>query len=73
LSKQLNHVNALIHYCRIFHFSGGARAETIQREHTAIYSEIKERRSIEAVQAMTEHLLHDVMHLKQVLSKTNKE
>ncbi|UYO36029.1 GntR family transcriptional regulator [Bacillus zhangzhouensis] len=23
--------------------------------------------------AMTEHLLHDVMHLKQVLSKTNKE
>lgn len=73
LYKQLNHVNALIHFCRIFHFSGGARAETIQTEHAAIYSEMKERRSTEAVQAMTNHLLHDVMHLKQVLSETNKD
>ncbi|WP_144459699.1 GntR family transcriptional regulator [Bacillus pumilus] len=73
LYKLLNHVNALIHFCRIFHFSGGARAETIQTEHAAIYSEMKERRSTEAVQAMTNHLLHDVMHLKQVLSETNKD
>lgn len=73
LYKQLNHVNALIHFCRIFHFSSGARAETIQTEHAAIYSEMKERRSTEAVQAMTNHLLHDVMHLKQVLSETNKD
>ncbi|WP_249704754.1 GntR family transcriptional regulator [Bacillus zhangzhouensis] len=72
LCKQLNHVNALIHFCRIFHFSGGTRAETIQREHAAIFDEIKERRSTEAVQTMTDHLLHDVAHLKQVLSETTK-
>ncbi|MGG1697485.1 GntR family transcriptional regulator [Bacillus zhangzhouensis] len=72
LCKQLNHVNALIHFCRIFHFSGGTRADTIQREHAAIFAKIEERRSTEAVQAMTDHLLHDVTHLKQVLSETTK-
>ncbi|MBD3859956.1 GntR family transcriptional regulator [Bacillus sp. 28A-2] len=73
LCKQLNHVNALIHFCRIFHFSGGTRAETIQREHAAIFAKLKERRSTEAVQAMTDHLLHDASHLKQVLSETTKD
>ncbi|MEK4019683.1 GntR family transcriptional regulator [Bacillus sp. FSL K6-3176] len=73
LSKQLNHVNALIHYCRIFHFSGGPRAETIQKEHTAIFTQIKERRAAAAVQAMTDHLIHDVAHLKQVLSETTEK
>ncbi|OLP65600.1 hypothetical protein BACPU_12180 [Bacillus pumilus] len=73
LCKQLNHVKALIHYCRLFHFSGGKRAETIQREHAAILAELKERRSHDAVKAMADHLSHDLLHLKQVLSKTAQD
>ncbi|MGE6632070.1 GntR family transcriptional regulator [Bacillus sp. NPDC077027] len=67
LFKQLNHVNALIHFCRILNFSGENRAETIQQEHAMIITELKRRNVQQAINAITTHLTHDLAHLKQVL------
>ncbi|MEH7773053.1 GntR family transcriptional regulator [Bacillus velezensis] len=67
LAMLLEHVNVLIHFCRVLNFKGDERAEVILHEHRKIFEEIKKGDKTKAVQYMTEHLKHDEEHLKGVL------
>ena len=43
LKNLLEHVNDLIHFCRILNYTGDHRAETILREHRRIFEEVKKK------------------------------
>ncbi|MFV9834132.1 GntR family transcriptional regulator [Bacillus stercoris] len=69
LKNLLEHVNDLIHFCRILNYTGDHRAETILREHRRIFEEVKKKNKEAAKQHVLAHLNHDCEHLKNVLEE----
>ncbi|MCC9024366.1 GntR family transcriptional regulator [Bacillus nakamurai] len=69
LAKLLEHVNVLIHFCRVLNFKGDNRAAVILNEHRKVFEEMKKGNKTKAVQYMTDHLQHDLEHLKGVLKE----
>lgn len=69
LKNLLEHVNALIHFCRILNYTGDHRAETILREHRRIFEEVKKKNKEAAKQHVLAHFNHDCEHLKHVLEE----
>lgn len=69
LKNLLEHVNDLIHFCRILNYTGDHRAETILREHRRIFEEVKKKNKEAAKQHVLSHFNHDCEHLKHVLEE----
>ncbi|MEC1582793.1 GntR family transcriptional regulator [Bacillus subtilis] len=69
LKNLLEHVNDLIHFCRILNYTGDHRAETILREHRRIFEEVKKKNKEAAKQYVLAHFNHDCEHLKHVLEE----
>ncbi|AZV48799.1 GntR family transcriptional regulator [Bacillus halotolerans] len=69
LKNLLEHVNDLIHFCRILNYKGDNRPETILREHRSIFEEVKKRNKEAAKEYMMAHFNHDSEHLKRVLEE----
>ncbi|MED1820778.1 GntR family transcriptional regulator [Bacillus subtilis] len=69
LKNLLEHVNDLIHFCRILNYTGDYRAETILREHRRIFEEVKKKNKEAAKQHVLSHFNHDCEHLKHVLEE----
>ncbi|MGZ7828109.1 GntR family transcriptional regulator [Bacillus subtilis] len=69
LKNLLEHVNDLIHFCRILNYTGDHRAETILREHRRIFEEVKKKNKEVAKQHVLAHFNHDCEHLKHVLEE----
>ncbi|MGK9269270.1 GntR family transcriptional regulator [Bacillus inaquosorum] len=69
LKNLLEHVNDLIHFCRILNYTGDHRAETILSEHRKIFEEVKKKNKEAAKQYVMAHFNHDCEHLKRVLEE----
>nr|WGD63079.1 GntR family transcriptional regulator [Bacillus subtilis]WGD71129.1 GntR family transcriptional regulator [Bacillus subtilis] len=69
LKNLLEHVNDLIHFCRILNYTGDHRAETILREHRRIFEEVKKKNKEATKQHVLAHFNHDCEHLKHVLEE----
>ncbi|MCY8205663.1 GntR family transcriptional regulator [Bacillus sp. N12A5] len=69
LKNLLEHVNDLIHFCRILNYTGDHRAETILSEHRKIFAEVKKKNKEAAKQYVMAHFNHDCEHLKRVLEE----
>ncbi|MFP7331132.1 GntR family transcriptional regulator [Bacillus subtilis] len=69
LKNLLEHVNVLIHFCRILNYTGDHRAETILSEHRKIFEEVKKKNKEAAKQYVMAHFNHDCEHLKRVLEE----
>ncbi|AKI91030.1 GntR family transcriptional regulator [Bacillus subtilis] len=69
LKNLLEHVNDLIHFCRILNYTGDHRAETILSEHRKIFEEVKKKNKEAAKQYVLAHFNHDCEHLKHVLEE----
>ncbi|ADM36640.1 GntR family transcriptional regulator [Bacillus spizizenii] len=69
LKNLLEHVNDLIHFCRILNYTGDHRAETILSEHRKILEEVKKKNKEAAKQYVMAHFNHDCEHLKHVLEE----
>ncbi|MCY8927336.1 GntR family transcriptional regulator [Bacillus subtilis] len=69
LKNLLEHVNDLIHFCRILNYTGDHRAETILSEHRKIFKEVKKKNKEAAKQYVLAHFNHDCEHLKHVLEE----
>ncbi|MDR4435210.1 GntR family transcriptional regulator [Bacillus tequilensis] len=69
LKNLLEHVNDLIHFCRILNYTGDHRAETILNEHRKIFEEVKKKNKEAAKQYVMAHFNHDCEHLKRVLEE----
>ncbi|MGQ9006544.1 GntR family transcriptional regulator [Bacillus sp. 204(2023)] len=69
LKNLLEHVNDLIHFCRILNYTGDHRAETILSEHRRIFEEVKKKNKEAAKQYVLAHFNHDCEHLKHVLEE----
>ncbi|CUB18178.1 putative HTH-type transcriptional regulator YdfH [Bacillus subtilis] len=69
LKNLLEHVNDLIHFCRILNYTGDHRAETILSEHRNILEEVKKKNKEAAKQYVMAHFNHDCEHLKRVLEE----
>ncbi|NCT24935.1 GntR family transcriptional regulator [Bacillus subtilis subsp. subtilis] len=69
LKNLLEHVNDLIHFCRILNYTGDYRAETILREHRRIFEEVKKKNKEAAKHHVLAHFNHDCEHLKHVLEE----
>ncbi|AGE62401.1 GntR family transcriptional regulator [Bacillus subtilis] len=69
LKNLLEHVNDLIHFCRILNYTGDHRAETILSEHRKIFEEVKKKNKEAAKQYVLAHFNHDCEHLKRVLEE----
>ncbi|WP_368650175.1 GntR family transcriptional regulator [Bacillus inaquosorum] len=69
LKNLLEHVNDLIHFCRILNYTGDNRAETILSEHRKIFEEVKKKNKEAAKQYVMAHFNHDCEHLKRVLEE----
>lgn len=69
LKNLLEHVNDLIHFCRILNYTGDHRAETILHEHRKIFEEVKKKNKEAAKQYVMAHFNHDCEHLKRVLEE----
>ncbi|MCY8423592.1 GntR family transcriptional regulator [Bacillus vallismortis] len=69
LKNLLEHVNDLIHFCRILNYTGDHRAETILSEHRKILEEVKKKNKEAAKQYVMAHFNHDCEHLKHVIGE----
>ncbi|WP_367387208.1 GntR family transcriptional regulator [Bacillus vallismortis] len=69
LNNLLEHVNDLIHFCRILNYTGDHRAETILSEHRKIFEEVKKKNKKAAKQYVEAHFNHDCEHLKHLLEE----
>ncbi|AMX84996.1 hypothetical protein GS3922_16030 [Geobacillus subterraneus] len=73
LGKLLGGLRSLTYYYRTLNVYGPGRANQILEEHKQIFSKMKERKADEAAETMKVHIQHDLLHLKNLLTKESQQ